>query len=91
MSDLDDVFDQSEEAEKRDFDRQFQNYSAKFVKAGYREALQDEEANEEILQKAFDNGYKNGFQIGLSDFEKLRFKLKFVQGMYEEKKLEKGE
>ena len=50
MSDSDDIFDQSEEAEKRDFDRQFEQYSNRFVKAGFREAFEDEKANEEILR-----------------------------------------
>lgn len=84
--DLDDVFDQSEEAEKRDFERQFDQYTSKFVKAGYRTALENEEANEEILQNAFDKGYVFGFQAAL-EFNQFRLSHKMIELMYVEGRL----
>ena len=85
--DLDELFDQSDAAEKRDFDRQFENYSTKFVNAGFREALEDDELAEKQLQDAFDKGYKTGYTIA-KDFQGLRFKMRLVEGLYDEKRIE---
>ena len=69
------------------FCRQFDQYASKFVKAGFREALEDETVNEEILQKAFDDGYEIGYKISM-EFNSLRCTLKLIEGMYEENRLE---
>lgn len=84
--DLEDVFDQSEEAEKRDFDRQFEKYTSKFVKAGFRNALENEETNEEVLQNAFDKGYEFGFQKAL-EFNQFRLSHKMIELMLVEGRL----
>ena len=87
MLDDDDVFDQSEEAEKRDLQRQFDRYTSGFYKTGFREALEVENnENEEILQKAFDEGYAKGFRMA-TEFNTMRFTAKLVEGMYENKRL----
>ena len=79
----DDVFDQSEEAEKRDLQRQFDRYTSGFFKAGFRQALEVD--NEEILQEAFDEGYAFGFRMAV-EFNTVRFTTKIIEGMYKENK-----
>ena len=54
---------------------------------GFREALEVENnENEEILQKAFDEGYAKGFRMA-TEFNTMRFTAKLVEGMYENKRL----
>ena len=69
------------------FFRQSDQYASKFFRGGFREALEDESVNEEILQNAFDDGYEVGFKISI-EFNSLRCTLKLIEGMYEEKRLE---
>ena len=51
MSDLE---EESEEALKEYREREFERYRTRFYKSGYREALENDEVNEEILQGSFD-------------------------------------
>ena len=84
MDDLEDLtFSNPEEAEKEEFNRQFDLYTSKFVKAGYRDALEDDES---ILQESFDHGYSVGYETSLR-FNSLRLQTKMIQGMYQEKRL----
>ena len=69
------------------FFRQSDQYASKFFRGGFREALEDESVNEEILQNAFDDGYQVGFKIS-TEFNFLRCTLKLIEGMYEENRLE---
>ena len=69
------------------FFRQSDQYASKFFRGGFREALEDESVNEEILQNAFDDGYEVGFKISI-EFNSLRCTLKLIEGMYEENRLE---
>ena len=85
-SDAEDVFDQSEEAEKKALARQFDNYASSFFQSGFREALMDDEANEKQLQEAFDSAYKIGHEIAFT-FGMLQHTTKLIEGLYEDKRM----
>lgn len=89
-SDIEDLFDQSEEAEKKTLERQFDNYASNFFQSGFREAMMDDEANEKELQVAFDSGYKIGHEIA-SQFGTLQYTTKLIEGLYEDKRLKPPE
>ena len=61
-------------------------YRTRFYKSGYREALENDEVNEEILQGSFDEGYTIGLRLGRK-FSMIRFSAKLAQGMYEEQRI----
>ena len=61
-------------------------YRTRFYKSGYREALENDEVNEEILQGSFDEGYTIGLRLGRK-FSMIRFSTKLAEGMYEEQRL----
>ena len=83
MSDLE---EESEEALKEFRDREFDRYRTRFYKSGYREALENDEVNEEILQNGFDEGYHIGLRVARK-FSMIRFSAKLAEGMYEEQRL----
>lgn len=83
MSDLE---EESEEALKEYREREFERYRTRFYKSGYREALENDEVNEEILQGSFDEGYTIGLRLGRK-FSVIRFSTKLAEGMYEEQRL----
>ena len=59
VSDIEDVFDQSENAEFLERDRIYDHFVKSHRKAGYRLALlEHEETESKTLQDAFDSGYK---------------------------------
>ena len=83
MSDLE---EDSEETLKACREREFERYRTRFYKSGYREALENDEVNEEILQGSFDEGYTIGLRLGRK-FSMIRFSAKLAQGMYEEQRI----
>lgn len=85
-NDIEDVFDQSQEAEAAESNRRFDNYTAGFFKAGFREALGDDQSNEVTLQSSFDEGYRTGFGLSKA-FASLRYSLNLIEGMYADGRL----
>ena len=85
MSDFEDD-DLTNEAEKLEFDRQFQKIEKNFYKVGFRQALTDDSINEKTLQNSFDSGYEIGFKIA-KKFNQLYSLTRLIEGLYDEKRL----
>ena len=85
MSDFEDD-DLTNEAEKREFDRQFQKIEKNFYKVGFRQALTDDSINEKTLQNSFDSGFEIGFKIA-KKFNQLYSLTRLIEGLYDEKRL----
>ena len=74
------------EAEKREFDRQFDKLEKNFYVAGFRQALSDDSVNDKTLQDSFDLGYEIGFDVA-KKFNQLYTATRLIEGLYQDNRI----